>query len=700
MTPINTAALINLLGFTTGVALYAMLLFTVLRRPARGGRLADVDADDDGAPPRWSANSLLLATATLGLVWNVGALASYGAKDFGVAGPHPLLVALSFAALGFLPAVVVHSALQSVDGKAEAPGARLITVVAYGLSAAAAAMHFYAALVARAGLSNGALRILTIGYVVLIVALFFSTRRQPGRKRAVWASALAVFAVSALHLSQHQYGGPESWTIELLGHHASLPLALAILYQDYRFAFADIFLKRALSLLLVVALAFGLYVGVASPLLEARDTTGQTDPRAVGVLLGLWVMTALFYPALNRAAVWFVDTIVLRRADYREMLSTLARRTGAQESTDDVLDEVCRALEPALTAREVRWEKQISAEESDGDVPPAPGAWSPARLRDASSVEGVMMLQPPRAVGGRAAVRVPTTEPPYFTLVIGELAGGRRLLSDDAEMLEAAALMAARRIDAIRVAHERCEQVSREQEISKLATEAQLRALRAQLNPHFLFNALTTVGYLIKAAPDRALDTLLKLTDLLRRVLRSTDEFVTLGEELKLIASYLDIERARFEERLRVRVEVPPELLASRLPSLLIQPLVENAIKHGIAPLRFGGEVSISARVETMRAGGGAFAGRGELLCLMVCDTGAGASEIELARGRRRGFGLSSVEERLRCYCGEAASLEITAAPGAGMCVEIRMPLALASGVRPPAEGVAATGAVGERRGA
>ncbi len=699
MTPINTAALINLLGFTTGVALYAMLLFTVLRRPARGARFTEADADN-GALPRLSANALLLATAALGLVWNVGALASYGVKDFGVAEPHPLLVALSFAALGFLPAVVVHSALQSGGTKIETSGARWITISAYGLSAVAAAMHFYAALLTRAGLSNGALRILTIGYVVLILALFLSTRRQPGWKRAVWASALAVFAVSALHLSQHHYGGPESWPIELLGHHASLPLALAILYQDYRFAFADIFLKRALSLLSVVGLAFGLYVAVASPLLEMRDAAGQTDPRAVGVLLGLWVMTALLYPALNRAAVWFVDTIVLRRANYREMLAELARRIGAKELTDNVLDEVCRALEPALTAREVRWEKSLAGADADGDLPLRLDAVLAARICDPSSAKDAVTLQPPRPPEVPAAICVPTTEPPYFTLIVGELAGGRRLLSDDIEMLESAALMAARRIDAIRVAHERCEQVSREQEISKLATEAQLRALRAQVNPHFLFNALTTIGYLIKAAPDRALDTLLKLTDLLRRVLRSTDEFVTLGEELKLIASYLDIERARFEERLRVRVDVSPELLNVRIPSLLIQPLVENAIKHGIAPLRFGGKVTISAGIETVRAGAGALAAPGEVLCVAVRDTGAGASENELSRGRRRGFGLSSIEERLRCYCGEAGSLDITAAPGAGMCVEIRMPLVMSSVARPSAERIGATEEMREGRGA
>ncbi len=94
---------------------------------------------------------------------------------------------------------------------------------------------------------------------------------------------------------------------------------------------------------------------------------------------------------------------------------------------------------------------------------------------------------------------------------------------------------------------------TREQEMTKLATEAELRALRAQINPHFLFNALTTIGYLIQTAPPRALETLMRLTSLLRGVLRSEGEFTTLGRELDLVEAYLDIERARFEQRLRVR---------------------------------------------------------------------------------------------------------------------------------------------------
>src|SRR4029077_18976960 len=152
-----------------------------------------------------------------------------------------------------------------------------------------------------------------------------------------------------------------------------------------------------------------------------------------------------------------------------------------------------------------------------------------------------------------------------------------------------------RRIDAIRLTHERYARERREQEISKLATEAELRALRAQINPHFLFNALTTIGYLIQTAPPRALDTLMRLTALLRAVLRSEGEFTTLGREIDLVEAYLDIERARFDERLHVSIDVSTRLRRVRVPPLVVQPLVENAVKHGITTQRLGGDVAIVA---------------------------------------------------------------------------------------------------------
>lgn len=245
-------------------------------------------------------------------------------------------------------------------------------------------------------------------------------------------------------------------------------------------------------------------------------------------------------------------------------------------------------------------------------------------------------------------------------------------MSGDVAFLEAVAVMAARRIDAARVIHERCARDLREQEATKLATEAELRALRAQVNPHFLFNSLTTIGYLIQTAPERAFETLMRLTSLLRGVLRRSEgEFATLGEEIELIESYLDIERARFEDRLRVTIDAPSETRNHRIPALLIQPLVENAIKHGVSPSRTGGEVVISARI----APGKAAATDGDTLRISVRDTGLGASEESLIAGRVRGVGLSNVERRLKAHYGDQALFSIRSAPGAGTVVELGLPV-------------------------
>jgi sensor histidine kinase YesM len=197
----------------------------------------------------------------------------------------------------------------------------------------------------------------------------------------------------------------------------------------------------------------------------------------------------------------------------------------------------------------------------------------------------------------------------------------------------------------------------------------------------------------VQTAPDRALDTLMKLTSLFRSVLRTDNEFVTLDQELQLISAYLDIERARFEERLRVSIDVPDDLLSVRIPSLLLQPLVENAIKHGITPSRFGGEVCIRARLERTSDNESPM---GDMLNITVSDSGMGTSEIDLARGRRRGLGLSHIEERLRWFAGQEASLRINSTVGRGTVVEVTLPISAAT----------SKGAVGslrssrERRGA
>ena len=216
--------LLAAVGLVIGLALYAMLLAMVLgARRARSG-----------------FDGVALATAVLGLTWYLCALAMDAFPYFA-----PELIAVcAFSALGFLPAVVVHSVLRG--GPA---GSRIRTglrTMAYGASSAAAIFQFEAALNGHPIPSVLGFQLLTVLFVGMLAPLAWLTRGQPGSRRALWAVSLAAFAVSALHLSQ--YNETAAWPIELIGHNASIPLAVAILYQDYPFAFADLFVKRALTL--------------------------------------------------------------------------------------------------------------------------------------------------------------------------------------------------------------------------------------------------------------------------------------------------------------------------------------------------------------------------------------------------------------------------------------------------------------------
>ncbi|HXE59317.1 MAG TPA: histidine kinase [Gemmatimonadaceae bacterium] len=627
--------LIHLVGFMTGIVLYAMLGVMTLR--------ADLPSDESPLAAR--GDRVPLVTALLGLAWNSGALVIYGLRDLGVAPPPPLLTAFAFSALGFLPAVVVHSAFPN-DARSHGRAWSVVTA-AYVVSAVASVMQVRAALDHDALPWRPAMVLLTIGYLAILALLVLYSSRQPAVRRALSAVALAAFAVMALHLGQHATS-TDTWPIELVGHHASLPLALVILYQDYRFALADLFLKRALTLLALIGIWMTLYVAIAAPYVLPHMAGDWTQPVGVGALLAMGIATALAYPTLRAAVNRFVDRVVLRRADYRQIRAQLAASLATIESPNEVMRVACEALGPALSAARVSWRG------ADCDTVRADWQGSPAG----------------RAPG--ASIRVPTAEAPAYIIDIGPLTGGRRLMSDDIALLERVALAAARRIDSIRVSDERYTRDAREREMLQLATEAELKALRAQLNPHFLFNALTTIGQLIQEAPDRAVTTLFRLTALLRAVLRRADgEFTTVADEIQIVRAYLDIERARFEDALHVSIDMDDAVRSCRIPSLLLQPLAENAVKHGIAPRLGGGAVVVDARAEAADDA----SHRCAILVLTVRDTGVGVAPRELAQRRATGIGLSTVARRLeRCY-GADASLEIHSTPDVGTTVIVRVPL-------------------------
>ena len=199
------------------------------------------------------------------------------------------------------------------------------------------------------------------------------------------------------------------------------------------------------------------------------------------------------------------------------------------------------------------------------------------------------------------------------------------------------------------------------------ADQAELRFLRAQIAPHFVYNALTAIESFIRTDPERARELLVGFADFTRYSFRSYGQWVTMAEELRLVDTYLDLERARFGDRLSVAMRVAPEILSVMLPSLVIQPLVENAVRHGLEPSERPGSLSISITEE-----GGEAAVRIE-------DDGVGADPVRLLRvlsgtDPSDAVGLHNVDERLRAVFGEEYGLRIRSAIGAGTTVTLRIP--------------------------
>jgi signal transduction histidine kinase len=210
------------------------------------------------------------------------------------------------------------------------------------------------------------------------------------------------------------------------------------------------------------------------------------------------------------------------------------------------------------------------------------------------------------------------------------------------------------------------ERERRAAELEARLASAQLQALRMQINPHFLFNTLNSIAALVYANPRAADEMLGDLSELLRRSLDSMEEQeIALAQELEFIGAYLSIEQKRFGERLRVEQSVPDELMKALVPALILQPLVENAIRHGIEPRRGPGLISIQAEQEDKH------------LHLIVRDNGRGLPGSDLNSSERRGIGLANTQARLQGLYGQDQSFSFGRAEPQGCRVDIHLPFHL-----------------------
>jgi two-component system, LytTR family, sensor kinase len=510
-------------------------------------------------------------------------------------------LANAFAALAFGALSLLPAVLLDISLQGNSPKLRL---AGYLLGATCAALHGAEIFIDNERVHSAALLSLSVGFAVLSVLSIAEHRRRPESPAAAGYCLLAL-SLSFLHFlaGAHQNN---LWT-ELVLHHAGIPIALVVILEEYRFLLLDAFLRLLTSGALATAAVASIWTGriwIAERLRQA-----QQEPFALGLIFVLLAAAFLGFSFLrDRAQQWLTSGVFLR-PDPQRVEDGIRRLEGNEEA---VREAAARLVAAYFRAETWRWDD--------------------------------------KSLGGydaQARVRFLKGDSLHLHL------GGRRFLSEDLETLESFAAAIAREVDRART-----------RELERLMLAAELRALQSQIHPHFLFNALNALyGSIPRAAAD-ARRLVLSLSEVFRYFLTTSKATVRLEDELRIIEAYLEIEKARLGPRLRTELVIEETCLRAEIPVLAIQPLVENAVKHGVAALPGPGDVVLRVGRE------------GEAIVVAVEDSGPGFADVDShaapAPGSNR-VGLENVRRRLELHYGSRARLRF-ARREARTCVILELP--------------------------
>jgi signal transduction histidine kinase len=411
---------------------------------------------------------------------------------------------------------------------------------------------------------------------------------------------------------------------------APIYFLIASVYFENRFEFYDLVVKRALLLLLSVV-TLGLYLAATLPWLDGLPGGGA---RAWLFAVAL-VPIAMVMPWLHSRAERWLDRIWLGR-EFTPVEAVKHVLAAMQPATD----------EPTLTAA------------TESKLSEIFGARIAVLVGDEAPPEG-------RAVESEVAMPSPVSGQLVRVAVL-RVPGTRRVLSEDLALMRSLAGIFGFMLENLRLQRKRQEQDQLAQELRLQSSKSELKALRAQINPHFLFNALNAIASLIHTDPARADEAVEQLAEVFRYTLRRSDtEWAPLDQELAFARAYLDVEQARFGQRLTCTIDSDHAAPAPSVPSMLLQTLLENAVKHGVSQTRGAGRIEVSVRATSSQ------------VTIEVRNTGPGANPAQPGAGPRtgEGFGLHSVRERLKGHFGDGASFALTRDEGAGLTVaRITMP--------------------------
>ena len=490
--------------------------------------------------------SLLPAVAAgLALLWNIGSLIGMATPPTGdrIA---DVIVAASFSVLSLLPAVLLHISLRSRPS--------ILWISGYAVSAVAVALHIGDLVTGAPRFHYAAILLITIGFASLtalsVLQEALSGPHDGTGKRLAGAMVLFLFAISFAHFSSaHDI---KAWSGEAAMHHAGIPLALFVLLQDYRFLLLDAFIRFLVNVLLA---ALAVWASIAAEAKFGLMSHAAHSPIYAGLIFTGACLALSLFGYLRGRVQRFLTRAVFLRSNPEHTVSRLREIGDSVSAEPEYLAAAAGAIAGFFSAG--RFEVKDSGE---SDV--APG-W----------------------VQATASLRFSRGD--AHTLLLGARRGGRRYLSEDLEALDRLTSVISEQVERNRSA-----------EMQALVSQAELSALQAQINPHFFFNVLNTLYGVIARENSTARRLVMNLAGLFRTSFAASSGVSSLAEEIRVVRAYLEIEELRLGSKLSTRFDIEDSVLGVEVPVLSIQPLVENAVKHGVACLEGGGFVQLRVRRE------------------------------------------------------------------------------------------------------
>jgi two-component system, LytTR family, sensor kinase len=640
----------NLIGFTTGLVISVLLLVLTLRA-----------AKLPGTPvPN-------VFCAVCSLMWNLGGLVNAiqnPVMKLESPGPACTAMAIQFSGAAVWPIAMVAIWRRLAVGRWQCVGWRALQILAV-VDAAVIVLGVWAS-VAHIPVPLEPLKEFTsYSASLVLVAGAAMLLRGSSASRAIWFSSLAVLCgvlITTLSVIVQVLTGHARGPLGVTSQQSVLLVEIGSFFLFARFRFADLFIRYSVRILLASTWAIAFVLVMESPLF-ARVTNQTEFPRAVHIFATTILATGLFvgFAPLDRRIGRLVNRWIFHAPDHRNAARELGDKLRSLYMESDLTAAVEEGVRNTLVLSDVRsvaptrlpaslWPTGIH----DGEVAELDRG-NP--LGSLLSLPDVELLVPVRTAAGVVSI-----------LAISPGPARRSLVSQEVNYLRSVAAQFGGRLDLLRLEREMADRQNREALLLQQVTEAELRALRAQINPHFLFNSLNTIANLIVTNPALAETMTLRLSKVFRHVLaQSSQPVIPIRDEIEFVRTYLEIEEARFGTRLQVEINVSPEAEREYVPSLILQPVVENALKHGLAPKPGPGRLWISAKI------------LGDRICLQVEDDGVGPSvgrlKTENGNGAHtQGVGLTNVRQRLATLYQDRAWLALESREPAGARVTLVVP--------------------------